>query len=135
MADINSARKLIYNRFINQWNDETPFGFDNEEFDPPDNSPWVRLTVRNQVSNQSSLGKKSNRKFIREGSIIVQVFAPIEEGTSELDRLSELIRDMFEGERLSSDVWVNQTDIREVGPDGKFYQYNVESFINYEVVK
>lgn len=135
MADINSARQLIYNWFIDRWENETPFSFDNEEFDPPGDSPWVRLSVRNRVSNQSSLGRKENRKFIRDGAIIVQVFAPIEKGTDELDRLSELVREIFEGERLSSDVWVNQTDIREVGPDGKYYQYNVESFINYEVIK
>lgn len=134
MATINEARKLIYNQFILDWNNETPFTFDNREFTRP-NIPWVRVTVSERVSNQDTLGRENNRKFLREGSIIIQVFVPNNSGTAESDRLSNKVRNIFEGKRLSADIWINNSDIRPVGPGDKFYQVNIESFFTYEEIK
>lgn len=134
MATINDARKLIYNVFITAWNNETPFTFDNEKFDEP-RTPWVRLSVRNRISRQHTLGPKNQRVFRREGSIFCQVFIPTDEGAVEGDRLSQLIKDIFEGKRLSSDMCTTTTDIREVGPSGNMYQFLVETNFIYDEIK
>ena len=134
MASINDVRKLVYNKFITDWADETPFTLDNESFDDP-NSSWVRLVVRNRISGQDTLGPTSLRKFLRSGSIFVQVFTPVKRGTSEGDRLAKRVRDIFEGVRLGPESWVNEVDIREVGPGTKWYQHNVEASLTYEDTK
>ena len=134
MATINDVRKLIYNKFITDWADETPYTFDNEKFNQPSSS-WVRLVVRNRISNQETLGPVSGRRFLREGSVLIQIFVPSQRGTGESDRLSRMVRNIFEGERLSSEAWIDNVDIREVGPSTKWYQVNVEAFLTYEETK
>lgn len=134
MATINDARKLIYNVFITAWNNETPFTLDNEKFDEP-RTTWVRLSVRNRISRQHTLGPKTQRVFRREGSIFCQIFIPTDEGTVEGDRLAQLVKDIFEGERLSSDVCTTTADVREVGPAGDMYQFLVETNFTYDEIK
>ncbi len=135
MATINEIRVIIYNRFILIWNNETPFTLDNELFTAPENTPWVRTVVRNTVSNQDSLGNIGNRKFLRRGSVITQVFVPIVTGLEEADRLSTIVRSIFEGIRLTDGLWFFATDTRELGAVGDYYQVMVESEFNYEEVK
>jgi len=135
MAGLNDARKAIYDKFVTDWADETIFDFDNEDFEPPNgDTPWVRLVVRNRLGRQESLGAIGQRKFLREAAVIVQVFVPLDKGLSEADRLATKVRDIFEGTRLSG-LWFFTSDIVEIGPDGKFYQYNVECVFNYEQTK
>lgn len=135
MAGLNDARKAIYDKFILEYNDETIFDFDNEDFTPPNgDTPWVRLVVRNRVGKQDTLGPIGVRKFLREAAVITQVFVPLDKGLSEADRLATIVRDIFEGIRLGG-LWFFASDIQEIGPSGKFYQYNVESTFNYEQTK
>ncbi len=135
MADINDVRKVLYNEFINAWNDRTPINLDNEKFAQPESSPWVRFVVRNRISAQSTLGIPGNRKFLREGAAFVQVFIPVNTGTFEADKLAEAARDILEGRRLSEFLWTVNVDVREVGPDGKWYQVIVEASFTFEKTK
>lgn len=135
MADINDVRKVLYNEFINAWNDRTPINLDNEKFTQPESSPWVRFVVRNRISAQSTLGIPGNRKFLREGAAFVQVFIPVNTGTFEADKLAEAARDILEGRRLSEFLWTVNVDVREVGPDGKWYQVIVEASFTFEKTK
>lgn len=135
MLTINAARVLIYDKFITDWNDETPFDLDNESFDEPESEPWVRTVVRNKSSNQDTLGPIGVRKFLRVGAVFTQVFVPINTGTDEADRLAEIIRVMFEGIRLTGGLWFFATDVRELGQVGDYYQIVVESNFNYEQTK
>lgn len=135
MATINEARQLIYDKFILDWNDETPFDLDNEDFNEPEDTPWVRTVVRNRLSNQDSLGPVGVRKFLRVGAVFTQIFVPIDTGVEEADRLAELIRVMFEGVRLTGGLWFFATDVRELGPVDDYYQIVIESNFNYEQTK
>jgi hypothetical protein len=135
MLTINEARVLINDKFITDWDDETPFTLDNAKFDEPESKPWVRTVVRNRVSNQDTLGPIGVRKFLREGSVFTQVFVPIDTGLEEADRLAEIIRAMFEGIRLTGELWFFATDVRELGRIGDYFQVVVESSFNYEQTK
>lgn len=134
MPTVNEVKVLVLNHFISEYNDETPFTFDNEAFTAPDEA-WVRIAVRNRISNQDSFGGANNRKFLREGVVFAQIFVPADRGTSEADRLAHIIRNIFEGRRLSNQVWFINSDVREVGPDGNEYIVLVESIFNYEEIK
>lgn len=133
MATINDARKIVYNTFITEWGGETPFSFDNEKFNPPESS-WVRVVIRNIDSNQETLGPKTKRKFLRRALVIIQIFVKPDIGTKEADRLAEKAKNIFEGERVG-DLWFLETNIRETGTDGEWYQLIVETIFNYEETK
>lgn len=135
MATINEARKLIYDKFISAWGATTLIDTDNGEFIEPESDPWVRLTARGQEGGQSSIGKKGNRRYKREGIFFVQIFTPVNTGTSESDTLAQLAINILEGERLSIDVWTGNSVNREVGAEGKWYATNVETEFTYEEIK
>jgi hypothetical protein len=136
MTTLNIARKLIYDTFDAGWAGEiAPVYKDNEKGGPTSSSSWIRLSVVGRTSSQETMGKSQNRKFLRKGTIFTQVFIPTQIGMFEGDRLCSKIRNIFEGKRLSSEIWVDDVDIREVGPEGDFYLFLVESFFNYEEIK
>lgn len=134
MPTINEARASIYAKFIADWNGETLYALDNDEFKEPEDITWVRLTVRSRPTNQETLGIEGNRKFLRAGVVFIQIFVPEDSGTFEADTLAEKIRVMLEGTRFDG-LWFYETQIREQGSDGKFYSILTESLFNYEQTK
>lgn len=135
MTTLDQAQIAINDRFIASWGETTPFSFTNEI--PADNDitkSWVRLTSRLSVSGQRSLGQQTNRKFDRNGIIFGQVFSPINQGSSAGTALAKQIEDLFEGERFNGVVCQNSI-IRDIGPDGEWYQLQVEIDFMYEEVK
>lgn len=133
MTDIVAAREAIYQAFVDAWGATTAFTFDNEEFEPPADAAWARLAVRHNGSTQETLGRAGNRKFARFGSAFVQVFTPINQGAREADTLAKQAREVFEGVSLAgTTVRFYDVIVREVGPDGKWYQTNVEATFEYD---
>lgn len=132
MTTLNEAKEAITDRFVTLWGSTSPFTFDNEAFTKP--PTWVRLVVRHTGSNQETLGRVLNRKYNRQGSIFIQVFTPIDQGTQQADNLAQTARDIFEGVSFNG-IYANDAIIREVGPEGDWYQINVEILFFYEGIK
>lgn len=130
---MNQAREAIYSKFVTAWDDETPVTFDNERYDPPDDNPWVRVTVRHTGSTQETLGPAGSRKFMRTGVCFVQIFTRGDKGTAEADALARIAALAFEGERIVGTT-VRFLDVvtREAGPDGKWYGVVVEANFEYD---
>lgn len=132
---INQAKANITSEFITKWADETiPFDLDNDAFEEPEKEAYVRVVVRNAATKQATLGRTGVRKFDRKGIVMVQVFVPEATGTDEADRIADKMRTIFEGIRLG-EIWFEESDVREQGSDGKFYQVNVDTIFNYEQTK
>ena len=102
----------------------TPLTYDNLNFDPPQ-GPWARLTVKHIRADRATLGSVACR-FRREGQTFVQVFIPIGGGTQTADILAESLVEAFENAAAIDNIWFRNVRMREVGPDGTFYQVNVE---------
>ena len=134
MPTLNEARKSIQDRFITQWASETVFDFDNDDFTMPEGVPWVRLVVRTKTRDQTTLGRVGNRKFETDAAVVAQVFVLTETGTSEADRLSTLLANIFDGVRFDS-LRFFAAEIRESGTSGDFHQYNVTCSFSYEDIK
>ena len=134
MTTPSQAKLAITDLFVTEWADRTPYTKDNEEFKPDDIPTWVRLTIRHTGGNQETLGKKGNRKYERRGIITVSVFTPIETGTYDSDILSKAAQDIFEGENFGG-VVVNDTNIREIGANDKWYQVLMEANFHYNELK
>jgi len=115
MTTPNEFRGLIYSTFQAEWGSLTPFTFDNEQWDPPDGIPWVRLVVRNGTRRQKTLGRVGNRKFEREARVILSIFTLPNTGQVLADELSQVFLNLFEGADLGVNVLAGETDYRERG--------------------
>lgn len=140
MTTIAQAREAMYQAFVDVWDPvggplKSAYTFDNEQFDPPTDASWVRMTVRHNDSDQNTLGRKGNRKFGRPGSVLIQVFTPTDTGRS-VDALADDARDIFEGNALAgTTVRFYGATVREAGKDGKWDLTIVEAPFDYEQTK
>lgn len=104
--NVAQVTQALYAAFIDSWS-STPVAAENEVFDAEPS--WVRLSVREQVSEQQTLGPKGARRFRRECAVYVQVFTPAEGafidaagGVRSGLELAEDVRRFFEGETISA---------------------------------
>lgn len=142
MTSTSAAREAVYQAFVDGWtapgavSENYQYTADNLNFKPPNEEPWARISVRHNGSTQQTLGPKGSRKFSRFGSAYVQLFTPTNLGTATADELSELVRGIFEGERLSgTTLWFQDVIIREAGVDGDWFQVVVEAEFEYDETK
>lgn len=104
---------------------------------PSGNSdPWARLTVRHNAGNLVSLtGGLSTQRYVREGTLFVQIFVPSGESLSEAYSLAELVSTAYEGETTPNGVWFKNVRVNEVGPDGHWFQVNLLIDFTYDEIK
>jgi hypothetical protein len=138
MTTLNQARERIYQQFVTDGGlvHQVTLTFDNDDFDPPEGTPWARLSVRHRASTQESLGGVGLRKFERIGAVIVQCFVPLDKGTQAADTLATAARNVFEGKTFTPEaIHFFDVVVREIGPDDAWYQVNVEAFFIYHETK
>lgn len=140
MVSLVNARETIYQAFQTAWTAAfvTPptFTTDNEVFEPPVDAAWVRMVVRHDGSTLECIGGTGDggmNTYQRTGRVIMQVFTPLNQGTREADTLAQAARAIFEGTTLSSNaIRFNNVVLREIGPDGSWYQINLEAAFQYD---
>ncbi len=136
MTTLNEAKEAIYLRFTGNFTGVAlaQIAFDNEELEEPATSDWVRLTVRGTGREQETLGKVGNRRFRSHASVFVQVYTEVNTGVQQGDALAKEAADIFEGVSFSG-LDFQAADVRETGPDGKWYQHIVEAEFDYDEIK
>ncbi len=137
MTTMNAARELIYSTFITDWAGATPITFANESFnaDTEGGDAWVRLTIHHKPSRQRSLGPVGQRKYDRLASVIVQVYTDVDEGVQTSDTHVTSVKDIFEGSGAMAGLDFFVAEFREIGPDGRWFQVNVEIPFTYEEIR
>ena len=129
------ARESIYQRFVdNTTLGSSAFTFGNEKFKAPTDAPWARLTVNHEAGDPPTLGKPGDRKFLRRGRVLVQLYDSVDNGLRTLDLLAKATRDMFEGVTFDS-LCFHASEIRETGDDGEWYQFIVDAPFDYYETK
>ena len=113
--------------FEMQWEDR-PF------IKPVANTPWARTTVRHADGGQATLCDSVCR-WNRVGTLFVQIFCPSGEGSSRGYGLAQTVMNALEGAKTAGGVWFRNTRIREIGPDGDWFQINVLTDFNYDEIK
>lgn len=107
-----------------------------DETDRGTASPWARVTVIHADGSQASLASAlGTRRWNRTGNIIVQVFIPVGQGLSEGYTACKILMDALEGASTAHGVWFRRCRVREIGPDGAWYQFNVSAEFTYDEVK
>lgn len=136
MTTLDQAREAIYLRFETQWATRTAFTYQNESNKGLDagTADWVRLSVLEVAGGQETLGPILGRRYRRNGSIIVQIFTRGDKGMSASAGHADTFRGIFEGVSFSG-VDTSNAVAKEIGPDGKWHQTNVEVTFDYDEIK
>lgn len=138
MTTPNEAADAIINRFLDNYTGvaNSRIVLQNEDEDFKDNTvtPWIRLTILDQVRGQETMGKSGNRKYRGTGQLFVQVYTATDIGVKTGDDLAKEALDLFEGVSFSA-LDFNNGIARRSGPDGKWYQHVVEVDFDYEEIK
>jgi len=121
-----AAKESIYQQFVTDWGSASAYTFDNEKFDPPSDAPWVRVAVRHAASRQVCLGGVGNRKFDRDGLVLIQVFGRLDRGTKEVDDLVEKALAIYEGKTIDLIRFIS-TVPREIGPIDGWYMATLDA--------
>jgi hypothetical protein len=130
--NLERAQEIINEYWEESWESETPYALENELSGlDKGNDCWARLTVRETVSAQESLGNKGTRRYRRSGLLFVQIFAPIDKGTKTTKSLAEQVRSIFEGETIGpagEEVRFFDVQVKILGPErnGKWHNTTVE---------
>ena len=126
------ANEAVYSRFKEEWDDRTPYLFDNEKSDEPIPLPWVRLVTREVEGTQETLGEPGNRRFLRRSTVIVQIFTQMNSGVKDADEMAAFIRGIFEGKSFDG-LWFFHGTVRELGiTQEQMHQTNLEIRFDYE---
>lgn len=136
MTTFNEAKEALLNLFAVGWASRTPFALDNEEYTGPPGTQWARIAIRHQAAKQETLGKIGNRKFLRQGAVFVQLFAPINIGTAVQDTHVEAALAIFEGVSIAgTTVRLYNAIPREGGRDDEWFMVVVEANFEYDETK
>lgn len=132
MTTLNEARDLVYKTLLDNYNGvpKEHITLENEDFKTPDNSSWLRLSIKTTSRRQYTLGGVGNRRFKTKAYAYMQIFTPINIGTKMGDLLAIEAANIFEGKRFDGLVF-GAANVQEMGPDGKWYFYLVESRFDY----
>lgn len=112
------AYEAIYQRMDDTWpglQPAVPYTFDNEVFESA--ASWARVSVNHTVSQQVTMGAAPNRKFHRQGNVMVQLFSAANAGRGTLADLAASVRTVFEGQSLSG-LHLYAASTNEVPTDG-----------------
>lgn len=138
MTTPNQASVAIVDRFLANFagvpNARVVLQNEDESFSDNSEDPWIRLSILDQVRNQETLGKITNRKYRGGGQVFVQVYTKVNIGVQIGDTLAKEALDLFEGVSFSG-VDCNNGLARRSGPSGKWYQHIVEVEFDYEEIK
>ena len=134
MTTLQAANEAMAQLFVDTWTPTThPFTLENEDFSAPASGPWARFTSRITARTQETLGRVGDRRYQTLGSAFVQIFDDVNVGTRRAKELAQLIVEGFEGVRISGTT-VRFYDVvpREIGPDGRWFQTNVEISFEFD---
>lgn len=109
-----------------------PVGYDNQEFKPPSEKTWVRITITDFLTQHASLGQPCVKT---DGFATMQIFTPRGAGPQEADEIAAFIAALFRGVRLSDETdFFDVTILANVGLEGTaWYQTNVSAqYLSYD---
>ena len=115
----NNERLAIEDRFEEHWKD-TSIAWPNVAFDMPNNEDWVKITILNGSSSYRAINNSKRHT----GIIVVQLFTPIDSGTSIIRKHADTVVSIFDGKQFS-DVVCDVASIETVGTNDIWHQVNV----------
>jgi hypothetical protein len=127
------ARQAILKQYLATFDGVFPIAVDNKRFTDTEET-WVRVTIKADGGFQSSLGISGNRRYLRTGTIYVQVFTMMNKGTDLNDQYAEESLNVLDGYNIDG-LWTYNGRIQTVGSDSEYYQQNVVIDFEFENIR
>jgi hypothetical protein len=96
---------------------------------------WARASVKHNAGFQATLGAPGDRRFDREGILLVEIYAPAGDGLTLARSLHTLVEQAFEGVSSPNGVWFRNVHTEEIGPSGPWTHANVIIEFQYDEVR
>lgn len=129
------ARDRILSIFKSVWDPRAAVYNDVAGKIPTSESVWARATIRHATGSQTTLASDNGtRRFSDQGTVIVQVFAPVGDGSTACYEAAREVQDAYRDAK-DPDVWFRDVQLKEVGSDGAFEQINVSATFSYDDVR
>ncbi|MEQ1624983.1 MAG: hypothetical protein ABL870_09840 [Sediminibacterium sp.] len=106
---------------------------------PLPETPFLRVSIFHNFSRQATFAPGAKR-YERSGLVTIQIFTPLSSNLvapniALCEKLGIITRDAFEGKNTPGGVWFRNANLREVGSDGTWYQFNMSVEFNYDEFK
>lgn len=105
------------------WQDATPIAWENLAFDPPKDTPWIRVSVTSDDVRYASMG--DNPIHRHDGMVIIEVFTQPHTGTGQSDALCDLAIAMFRGVQEKGVKFLPPPRKQVVGTRNGWYKQDV----------
>ena len=101
--------------------------------------PWARMSIFHGLSFQQTAGPVGGRIFQRNGNVLINIFAPLSngQGLTQAEALATIAGNAFEGKTAGPGgcIWFRNVSIQEIGPDGAWFQFNINADFLYDELK
>ena len=150
MGAFTDAANTIRQRFNTEFHARrnTPIAFDNfagllksdgsfiskPEDSNGDNVSWVRLSIRSNDAEIATMGGVGNRRFRQSGAMLVQVFVPTGVGDGTVYEIADDVGNAVRGVTVSGVRLKATTPPRFVGPDGAWFQANLSTPFEFDLI-
>jgi hypothetical protein len=102
---------------------------------PTSETPWARATIKHATGAQSTLaGASGTKRFTETGTLFVQVFTPVGDGSTACYKLAKVVRDAYRDAR-DPELWFRNVFLEEIGINKAFRQINVQATFSYDEVR
>lgn len=103
---------------------------------PVADDAWAHCSVQHTDSQTYTLGGETgNRRFRRQGTLFVSLYAPVGDGFTSADTLAKVVADGLEGKSTTNGVLIRSVRMQEQGVDGAFEVTNLSADFEYYEVK
>lgn len=112
------AEQIVLSQWVTGWADETPFVFESEERPSSisvGETSWAKVSIVDLPSEQHTLGKVTERQFLRRAAVSILVYTPTNAGTQAALLLAQQARAVFEATTVS-EVNFGTGSIDRLGP-------------------
>jgi hypothetical protein len=97
----------------------------NKTTTPPDESPWVRVNIRHAGADPASVGDSTAAMHRHDGMVVVEVFAPIDEGEGTVDAYCDDVAGIFRDYRAQQGLRFRSPYTINVGQTGAWFKKDV----------
>ena len=115
----DTDRIAIESRFKTIWGNTTAIAWDNIDFNPSDDTEWVRIAIVPGEEQFVSMGKM--RKV---GVIIIQIFVPEFKGSKRSNELIDLTTKTWRNKEFSG-IRCREITVNRLGQSNGWFQTNV----------
>ena len=104
----------------------TPVAWSNAQFTPPDNASWVRFSIHHFPEGEiASFGSPGSNLRRVDGTIIVEMFAPMNVGEGALEILGDAVAAIYRDVTSQDGLRFGEPSTTNVGPQGGWYKRDV----------